>query len=1031
MVRAILASLLIVGTLAAAPQPLQVDTQSKELIQTELNLKSVTLTLGSIVVSDAAGTRVFDLGSTNGTRIGDTGDKLAFWGAAPIVRPSGNVFTALVAMGAITSPSLTEANISGLSGSLSGKQPLDSDLTAISALATTAYGRGALIQADGTAFITYLGKTTLAGYGIVDGQPLDSDLTALAGVTTTAFGRDFNALADAAAARSKIGAVALSDFVLPSDTPDVATFFLTGYDATTGDFITAKPAFSDLTGTATAAQVPNLDAAKITTGAFDPARIPSLDAAKITTGTLDVARIPDLDATKITTGALNKLRQHATTAYTDTTSTWTMAQDFISHTTGSVTLRSLANPGAPTVGNTGVPGISTWSYRIVAKLGDGTETVGGTTGTTTTGNATLDTNNFNTLSWTAVSGAVTYDIYRTVAGLSPSTLGKITNTASTSYNDQGAAGNLAAVPTTNSTGGIQWLADNTSDIGGAATARPRDVNAGRNVNAVGGNFTTVASTTTTATTSVTGPIRDKGGQVFNVAAYATGSAGVPDDAFDDTAAVTAAISAAGANPVLFFAEGTWLLNDVQPPTGTKIIGAGRGVTILKKLSGASNGFVLRFQNTTSNVTVRDLTLDGNRGNISVTPLQFDFVLGIGGTHALVENVEIKHGESNGAFVGDTFIDATAATFRNCWIHSNGGTINATGYGTGILTGGAVLPSYLTIENCLIENNYNTVTQPNDSCGVNLTVAFGAKVLNNTFRNNYNVGGGQVTCNSGGTGSTYIGCIVTGNHVSRTGSFGGDSTNGIEIQSRGFTITDNIIDGFSTAGINPVVAAGSGTISQNTIRGGPTAIRLYGGGGDAISNVVITGNTTDTITTCLDVNTVNQNVIFNDNNCLAASIPWTVFGGNIGTLHATVTGSDNLSVHGKPSERLTATANVSLPGSLSDITVTFLDLPMGVWDVQPGFTFSKAATTGLIQTWAALSLTNNVLDLVAGQYAQSVHGFPGITMGGATGGPSGTLPVKRYIVTSTTQRVYLVARAQFDTSTMSVTGTLNAERARDF
>lgn len=51
-----------------------------------------------------------------------------------------------------------------------------------------------------------------------------------------------------------------------------------------------------------AAEIPNLDAAKITSGIFTTARIPNLDAAKITTGSFGVARIPSLDAAKITTG---------------------------------------------------------------------------------------------------------------------------------------------------------------------------------------------------------------------------------------------------------------------------------------------------------------------------------------------------------------------------------------------------------------------------------------------------------------------------------------------------------------------------------------------------------------------------------------------------------------------------------------------------------------------------------------------------------------------------------------------------------
>jgi len=47
-----------------------------------------------------------------------------------------------------------------------------------------------------------------------------------------------------------------------------------------------------LTAALTAAQIPALDATKITTGTLDAARIPNIDAAKITTGTLAAARIP-------------------------------------------------------------------------------------------------------------------------------------------------------------------------------------------------------------------------------------------------------------------------------------------------------------------------------------------------------------------------------------------------------------------------------------------------------------------------------------------------------------------------------------------------------------------------------------------------------------------------------------------------------------------------------------------------------------------------------------------------------------------
>lgn len=86
-----------------------------------------------------------------------------------------------------------------------GAQPLDSDLTAIAALATTAYGRALLALADAAAGRTALGLGTAAVAATGDFQPVDSDLTAIAALATTSYGRAFLALADAAAGRTALG----------------------------------------------------------------------------------------------------------------------------------------------------------------------------------------------------------------------------------------------------------------------------------------------------------------------------------------------------------------------------------------------------------------------------------------------------------------------------------------------------------------------------------------------------------------------------------------------------------------------------------------------------------------------------------------------------------------------------------------------------------------------------------------------------------------------------------------------------------
>jgi hypothetical protein len=114
--------------------------------------------------------------------------------------------------------------LSDLQGQLSGKQPLDSDLNAIAALSTTAYGRALLELANAAAGRTALGLGTAATQAVgafdvagaaaaaqVASQPVDSDLTAIAALSTTAYGRGLLALADAPAARTALGAASQTD----------------------------------------------------------------------------------------------------------------------------------------------------------------------------------------------------------------------------------------------------------------------------------------------------------------------------------------------------------------------------------------------------------------------------------------------------------------------------------------------------------------------------------------------------------------------------------------------------------------------------------------------------------------------------------------------------------------------------------------------------------------------------------------------------------------------------------------------------
>jgi len=128
---------------------------------------------------------------------------------------------------------------------------------------------------------------------------------------------------------------------------------------------------------------------------------------------------------------------------------------------------TLASPGSITVTPQGTTGATTYTYKLVAINATGT-TEAGAASSTTTGNATLTGANYNRLTWTAVTNATGYWIYRTVAGgASPTTTGRIAVLgAVTTVDDTGLAGDSATAPTTNTTGLTNpfWTSDELIEI---------------------------------------------------------------------------------------------------------------------------------------------------------------------------------------------------------------------------------------------------------------------------------------------------------------------------------------------------------------------------------------------------------------------------------------------------------------------------------------------------------------------------------------------------------------------------------------
>src|SRR5207248_2996568 len=102
---------------------------------------------------------------------------------------------------------------------------------------------------------------------------------------------------------------------------------------------------------------------------------------------------------------------------------------------------------------TGTTGATSYTYAVSAISVNGGETAASGATQTTTGNATLNSTNYNAISWSPVSGAVSYKVYRTASSGTPSSTGLIGTTSALTLNDTGLGGS-GTFPLVNSTGSL-------------------------------------------------------------------------------------------------------------------------------------------------------------------------------------------------------------------------------------------------------------------------------------------------------------------------------------------------------------------------------------------------------------------------------------------------------------------------------------------------------------------------------------------------------------------------------------------------
>lgn len=116
---------------------------------------------------------------------------------------------------------------------------------------------------------------------------------------------------------------------------------------------------------------------------------------------------------------------------------------------GGQRLQALATPTAPTVTPTGTAGTTSYTYFVVATDRNGGKTLASGGTTITTGNATLSSTDYNTISWTAIAGAVSYDVLKTNSSTSLAT-----GVTALSIDDTGQATASYTAPSRNTTADV-------------------------------------------------------------------------------------------------------------------------------------------------------------------------------------------------------------------------------------------------------------------------------------------------------------------------------------------------------------------------------------------------------------------------------------------------------------------------------------------------------------------------------------------------------------------------------------------------
>lgn len=375
----------------------------------------------------------------------------------------------------------------------------------------------------------------------------------------------------------------------------------------------------------------------------------------------------------------------------------------------------------------------------------------------------------------------------------------------------------------------------------------------KNYTAADALSSTVAAFGPTATTT---PLWDKGGAVYNVKAYGAKC----DNSTDDTASITAAISAAtsgGLGSIVYFPQGTCVISGVGGltalPAGMTLRGSGAGSTIIKNATNAAAvikptalGVVVTDMALQSTGTGATVGLDASADNacryerLKITGAKTGI---LGGNSSTFVDIAISALSASATGIDKSTAGSTNCTYVRVSVTGTGyvdGIIAANTVGQNIfdtcvvnvsathaamsLSEGSALPS--TVVNCTLQNLNNTTgTFCFEALGTiveNCTIGGGGNglyVSGGTVVNTFVSGAGEdgivllsgtlVGCssktNSRNTSNTFANLLLPDSSSGPSHVLGGAYTTGSAAFAKygikvGTSVTNYTIDGVDLAGL---------------------------------------------------------------------------------------------------------------------------------------------------------------------------------------------------------------------------------------